>query len=257
MSETAMSAGSTIAETEAEWSLRVDLAAAFRVAYHLGWNRGINNHITARIPGQPDQFLMNPMGPGWDEITASSLIRVSLSGTPLSHPQAKLAPAGLNFHSGMLAARPEIGCIIHVHPMIGVVMSAMDTELMIVDQSSCHIYGEVGTHAFEGFPEAEEEVPRLLADLGDKHTLIMENHGLLSVGRTVGEAFQFMRRLIEACELHITLVSTGAPIRRIPEEVLERTRARIAEKRNSPGYSQTEWEYHLRTAQRVAPGFDA
>jgi DNA-binding transcriptional regulator YhcF (GntR family) len=118
--------------------------------------------------------------------------------------------------------------------MIGVVMSALEDELMIVDQSSCHIYGEVGYHAFEGFAEEEDEVPRLLRDLGDRHTLIMHNHGLLAVGRSVAEAFQFMRRLIEACEIHVRLVSTGAPIRAIPHEILEHTRVQIAQKRNRP-----------------------
>lgn len=256
MTSIAPSIGSAIAESEAEWALRVDLAAAFRVAHAKGWNRGVNNHITARIPERPDQFLMNPFGLGWDEITASNLVRTSLDGRPLSHPQAKLAVAGLNFHSGMLRARPELGCVLHVHPPVGVVMSALQDELMIVDQSSCHIYGEVGYHAFEGFAEEEDEVPRLLNDLGERHTLIMHNHGLLSVGRSVAEAFQFMRRLIDACEIHIKLASTGAPIRHIPHDVLEQTRIQVAQKRNKPGYAQTEWDYHLRLAHRIAPGFD-
>lgn len=248
--------GRQIAQSDTEWDLRVDLAAAFRMAYAQGWNRGINNHITARIPDQPDQFLMNPFGLGWDEITASTLVRTSLAGVPLSHRQAKLAPAGLNFHSGMLRERPDLNCILHVHPMIGVVMSALEDELMIVDQSSCHIYGEVGYHSFEGFAEEDDEVPRLLSDLGDRHALIMRNHGLLSVGRSVAEAFQFMRRLIEACEIHVRLASTGAPIRAIPVEVLEHTRRQVTQKRNKPGYSQNEWAYHRRSAQRIAPGFD-
>jgi ribulose-5-phosphate 4-epimerase/fuculose-1-phosphate aldolase len=241
---------------DAEVALRRNLAAAFRVAHHLGWNRGINNHITHRLTDRDDEFLMNPFGLGWDEITASNLVRTSLDGKPLSHPTAKLAPAGLNFHSGMLSARPDINCVIHVHPQPGVVMSLLDTELAIMDQTSCHIYGEYAYHDFEGFAEEEDEVPRILRDLGDRHLLIMRNHGLLSVGRNIGEAFQFMRRLIEACELHIATLATGAPVRLIAPEVLELTREQIAVKRQKPDYSDTEWKYHLRTAELVAPGFD-
>jgi ribulose-5-phosphate 4-epimerase/fuculose-1-phosphate aldolase len=231
------------------------MAAAFRVAFAMGWNKGINNHITARLPDAPDEFLMNPFGLGWDEITVSNLVRTSLDGTPLSHPGAKLAPAGLNFHSGMLKARPDINCIIHVHPTPGVIMSALDTDLVIMDQTSCHIYGEYGYHDFEGFAEEEDEVPRLLNDLGDKHLLIMRNHGLLAVGRTIGEAFQFMRRLIEACEVHIQVMQTGSPVRHIPKDVLELTREQIAVKRSKPGYSENEWRYHVRSAERIAPDF--
>lgn len=241
--------------SDAERDLRVNLAAAFRIAHHYGWNRQILNHITARIPGQPDRFLMNPLGMGWDEITASALVTTTLDGSILSHTGVSLAPAGLNFHSGILLAQPDTNCIIHVHPTPGVVISATKTGLIIVDQSGCHIYGEVGTHDFEGFAQEEDEVPRILRDLGDKHALIMWNHGLLTVGRTIGEAFLFMRRLVDACELQERLMATGAEIRRIPEDVLEFTRKQITEKRKKPTYSDAEWRYHLRLAYRLDPSF--
>jgi ribulose-5-phosphate 4-epimerase/fuculose-1-phosphate aldolase len=239
----------------AESALRVELAAAFRVGHHYRWNLQINNHITARIPDCPDRFLMNPYGPGWDEITASNLVTVDFSGKILSHEGVKLAPAGYNFHSGILKARAQVGCVLHVHAMSGVVVSAMKDELKIVDQSGCHIYGEVGTHHYEGFAQEEDEVPRILADLGDKHCLLMHNHGLLSVGRTIGEAFLYMRRLIDACELQERLMATGAAIRELPRDVLEFTRAQINEKRKSPAYSDAEWQYHLRLAERLDPAF--
>lgn len=246
----------TAAIPESERLLRRDMAAAFRVAHHMNWNRGINNHITHRLKDRNDEFLMNPFGLGWDEVTASGLVRTALDGTPLSHPDAKLAPAGLNFHSGILAARPDINCVMHVHPQPGVIISMLEQDLEIMDQTSCHIYSEFAYHDFEGFAEEEDEVPRILRDIGEKHLLIMRNHGLLAVGRSIGETFQFMRRLIEACELQIAVLSTGAEIRPIPLEVLELTRGQIAVKRGKPGYSETEWQYHVRTAERIAPGFD-
>lgn len=241
----------------AERDMRVQLAAAFRIAHHYRWNLQVLNHMTARVPGHPDRFLMNPLGLGWDEITASSLVTADLDGNILSHTDVKLAPAGLNFHSGILREKPEINCTVHVHPTAGVVISATQEGLIIVDQSGCHIYGEVGVHDFEGFAQEEEEVPRILRDLGDKHALLMWNHGLLTIGRSVSEAFLYMRRLVDACELQERLMATGAPIRRIPVDVLEHTRAQISEKRKSPAYSESEWKYHMRMAQRLYPGFDA
>jgi ribulose-5-phosphate 4-epimerase/fuculose-1-phosphate aldolase len=241
--------------SDAERELRVQAAAAFRIAHHYGWNRQINNHITVRLPVQPDRFLMNAYGLGWDEITASNLVTVDLAGNVLSHADVTLAPAGLNFHSGILRERPQLNCVIHVHATPGVVISATKGGLIIVDQAGCHIYGEVGTHDFEGFAEEADEVPRILRDLGDKHALIMWNHGLLAVGRTLGEAFLYMRRLVDACELQERLMATGAEIRRIPQEVLEHTRGQIADKRKKPAYSDAEWQYHLRLAYRLDPSF--
>lgn len=246
----------SLSAKEAERALRVDLAAALRLGYHDGWNRTINNHITARLPDRGDQFLMNPKGPGWDEITASKLVRLSLEGEVLDPPDGLVAPAGLNFHSGILRAHNDVNCIIHVHAMAGVLVSALREELMIVDQASCHIEGEVAYHEFEGFAEGADEVPRLLEDMGDKPALIMRNHGVLTVGRSIGEAFQRMSRLIRACEIHIALRSTGVAINPIPEPALAATRQQIAEKRRRPGYSENEWKYHRRRAMRIAPDLD-
>ena len=239
----------------AERTLRVELAAAFRVAHHYRWNLQILNHITARLPDRPDRFLMNPYGPGWDEITASNLVTVDFDGHVLSHDGVKLAPAGYNFHSGILKARPHLNCVIHVHATPGVVIAATKGGLQIVDQSGCHLYGEVAGHDFEGFAQEEDEVPRILNDLGDKHCLMMWNHGLLTVGRTLGEAFQYMRRLIDACEVYERLLATGAEIRPIPQEVLEFTRKQIDDKRKTPAYSDNEWRYQVWLAERLDPSF--
>jgi ribulose-5-phosphate 4-epimerase/fuculose-1-phosphate aldolase len=248
-------AQSQYAMSTAERALRVELAAAFRVAHHYRWNLQILNHITARLPDRPGRFLMNPHGLGWDEITASNLVTVDFDGKVLSHDGVKLAPAGYNFHSGILKARPHLASVIHVHATAGVVIAATKGGLEIVDQSGCHLYGEIAGHDFEGFAQEEDEVPRILKDLGDRHCLMMWNHGLLTVGRTLGEAFQYMRRLVDACELYERLRATGAEIRPIPKEVLEYTRKQIDDKRKTPAYSENEWRYHLRLAERLDPSF--
>lgn len=241
--------------SDAEWKLRIAMAAAFRLGYHLNWNRVLSNHISARIPDRPDRFLMNPYGLGWNEITASSLATVDYDGHVLSHTDVELAPAGFNFHSGILKARPDLNCTIHVHPVAGVVIASTKQGLKIRDQTSCHIYGEVGYHDFEGFAQEGEETERILRDLGDGHLLIMWNHGLLSVGASVPEAFTFMRRLIAACEIQERLMATGAEPRDIPQDVLDFTRRQILDKRKKRAYSDIEWRYYLRLADSLDPSY--
>ncbi|MDB5510191.1 MAG: aldolase superfamily protein [Hyphomicrobiales bacterium] len=240
--------------TQAEWDLRVNHAAALRMGYHLNWNRSINNHITVRLPGGEGRFLMNPRGSGWDEATASSLVTTDYDGATHSHSGVRLAPAGFNFHSGILKARPDLNCVIHVHPIEAVVLSATMGGLKIVDQPGCYIYDEWGEHDFEGFAQEADEVPRILRDLGDdKHLLMMWNHGLLSVGRSIAEAFFYMLKFVEACRLYERVLATGDEVRTLPKEVLEFTRSQIAAKRASPDFGLEEWNYFLRTAERLYP----
>lgn len=240
--------------TQEEWDLRVSHAAALRMGYHLNWNRSINNHITVRLPGDEGRFLMNRRGSGWDEATASNLVTTDYTGVAHSHTGVRLAPAGFNFHSGILKARPDLNCVIHVHPIETVVLSATRGGLKIVDQPGCYLYGEYGEHDFEGFAQEADEVPRILRDLGpDRHLLMMWNHGALSVGRSIAEAFFYMLKFVEACRLYERVLATGADVREIPQNVLEFTRSQIAEKKKGPDFGVEEWTYYLRTAERLYP----
>ena len=241
--------------SDAEWETRVNLAAAFRVAHHHGWNETVRNHITARLPDAPEHFLMNPMGLGWHEITASNLLKVDLDGTVLTESDLAPGPAGLNFHSAILRAKPDLNCTFHIHPTQGVAVSAMKDGLIYVDQGGCALYGQVAYHEFEGLAEEADEAPRIVSDLGDKFAMIMWNHGLLTVGRTIGEAVTYMASLVAACDLQIRLMSTGAEIRSIPEEVLEHTSRQMAKRRgNKPG-GELDWQMYLRLADRLDPSF--
>ena len=243
--------------SETERKLRKELAAAFRIAHHLGWNIDTLNHITLRIP-DTDLFLMNPLGLGWDEITASALATVDYDGHVLSHSGIRLATAGFNFHSGILKARPDINCVIHTHEDAGVVIGAIHDGLMIFGQGGCRLCDEVGYHAFEGLANQEDEVPRILYDLGHKHTLIMRNHGLLSVGASVGEAFGWMRALIDACALQERILATGRPYQIIPEDVQNHTKAQmgVSNRGNAPREDHS-WQYFIRLAERIDPAFAA
>jgi len=241
--------------SDAEHKLRVELAAAFRIAHHLAWNIDTLNHITVRI-ADTDTFLMNPLGLGWDEITASSLTTVTFEGRILSHTGIRLAPAGFNFHSGILHARPDINCVIHTHHDAGTVVGATEDPVLIFDQGGCRLFGEVGYHAFEGLANQHDEVPRILHDLGHRHTLIMRNHGLLSVGASIGEAFGWMRALVDACTLQERVLATGRPFRTIPEDLQKHTKMQMrGDNRGNTPREDHSWQYFLRLAERLDPAF--
>jgi ribulose-5-phosphate 4-epimerase/fuculose-1-phosphate aldolase len=241
--------------TDDEWQARVDLAAAFRLASHFGWNDGLGNHISCRIPNHNEYFLINSRRYGWHEITASNLVRLDLIKKIESKAEASVGPAGLNFHRAILQARADMNCVLHTHAMPGVVVSVLEDGLEILDQTGCMIFGEVAEHAFEGYASESSEGERIVRDLGDKRVMLMWNHGLLSVGQTVGEAFLFMKRLIWACELQRNVAATERPIRRIPTAALEHIRRQIQEKRGNAPYGDLEWAMLRRLADKIDPGY--
>ena len=236
----------------AEQETRLELAAAFRAAYKFGWNRTISNHFTARLPDNDQHFLMNPRGLGWHEVTAANLVKLDLAGNVLSETELLPGPAGLNFHSAILKAKPEIHCTMHLHTMDGVVISALEGGLQFYDQESCAIYGQVSYHQFEGLAEEADEAPRIIADLGDKFTMIMLNHGLLSVGRTIGEAFIYMDKLIRACETEVRILATGKTARPLPREVCEHTYRQLAGRRGNKPSGDLEWQMYRRLVAQQA-----
>jgi ribulose-5-phosphate 4-epimerase/fuculose-1-phosphate aldolase len=239
----------------AEWETRVQLAAAFRIAHALGWNDGVTNHITARLPDAPDQFVICPQGLGWDEMTASSLIKADVSGRILSNSELSPGPAGLNFHSAILAALPHVACTMHIHPMAGVVISALKSGLMILDQRGCLLHDEVAYHDFEGYARAKDEAPRIDAELGAKRTMIMRNHGVLAVGRTIGEMFYFMGKLIAACELQERVMATGGEINPIPEAVIAVANRQSQERYKDKPFGNLDWKMLTRRLARVDSSF--
>jgi ribulose-5-phosphate 4-epimerase/fuculose-1-phosphate aldolase len=240
---------------DAEWRQLVELAAAFRIAHQRGWNDGATNHITLRLAGTPNEFLINPQGVGWDEVTASCLVRADLSGRVVEETDYTPGPAGLNFHSAILAARPEIACTMHIHALAGVVISVLKRGLMILDQRGCLLHNQVAYHDFEGYARAKDEAPRIVAELGTKHTMLMRNHGLLAVGRSIAETFYFMGKLIAACELQERVMATGGEINEIPESVIEVANRQTFERYQNKPLGEGEWKMHRRRLERVDPSF--
>lgn len=241
--------------SEAEWRTRVDLAAGCRMAYHFGWNHSIRNHLTARVPDEPDKFLMNPIGLLWNEITASDFLKVDFDGKCHTISDRPPGPAGLVFHGAILEAQPHRNCSFHLHPMEGVVVSAMKNGLVYACQESLALYGQIAYHAFESQADDLDEGRRIAEELGDKTCMIMWNHGLLSVGRTIAEGFYTMQQLIEACRIQVRLMATGTEIREIPKEICELTYRKFKERQKERPFGQADWDAYYRLVEKADPSF--
>ena len=208
--------------SDAEWQTRVDLAAAYRLVAHYGWDDLIFTHISARVPGSDHHFLLNPYGMMFDEVIASSLVKVDLSGKIVMDSPHFINPAGFTIHSAVHAAREDALCVMHLHTEYGIAVSAQKEGLLPISQQSLLALASLAYHDYEGLALNEEEKPRLVADLGGKHHMILRNHGLLTLGRTVAEAFLSMFILERACKIQVLAQSGGSELVPIPGTILDR-----------------------------------
>ena len=207
--------------SEAEWQQRVDLAAAYRLVARFGWDDLIFTHISARVPGPEHHFLINPYGATFDEITASSLVKVDLDGNKLFADSADINPAGFVIHSAVHAAREDANCVLHVHSVNGVAVSAQDEGLLPLSQHSIFVLSSLGYHDYEGVALEDDEKPRLVRDLGRNIFLMLRNHGLLTVGRSVAEAFVAMYFFEAACMIQIRAQAGGGKLRHISKDIID------------------------------------
>ncbi|MBI5720866.1 MAG: class II aldolase/adducin family protein [Burkholderiales bacterium] len=243
---------------DAEWAVRCDLAAAYRLVALFGWTYLIGNHLSARVPGTDDEFLLNPYGMMFEEITASSLVKVDQHGKLLSDTEYIVNPAGFVIHGCIHAARPDLDCVIHLHTRDGGAVATQDEGLLPITQNALLIYDQVTYHDYEGVALDMEERARLLADLGDKRIMILRNHGTLTAGRTVAEAFVTMYRLEKACEMQIAAQSGGGKLRALPPAVVQgtiETGKRIYSKGGLSPEGAREWKALLRKLERDDPGY--
>jgi len=208
---------------EAEWALRVQLAAAYRIAHYLGWAELIYTHISARVPGTQHHFLINPYGLRFDEVTASNLVKVDIDGETVGQHGYQANKAGFIIHSAIHMAREEAACVFHTHTLAGMAVSAQEEGLLPVHMYSHNFYGRLSYHDFEGPSMRLGERERLVRSLGGNSSLMLRNHGLLTVGRTIPEAFCLHWRLNRACE--VQLAAQGAKLRIPPTEVCEQSLA--------------------------------
>jgi ribulose-5-phosphate 4-epimerase/fuculose-1-phosphate aldolase len=204
-----------------EWAVRVDLAAAYRLVAHFGWEDLVFTHITVRVPGTDDQFLINPYGVFFDEITASSLVKIDLQGKKVDDSPFPVNPAGFVIHSAIHAGRHDAKCVLHTHTVSGVAVSAQRAGLQPISQHSIFVLASLGYHDFEGPATRDDEKPRLVADLGDNAHLILRNHGLLTVGETVADAFVAMYYLEASCAIQVRAQSGGGELIPVPKDIID------------------------------------
>lgn len=237
----------------AEWQARVDLAAAYRWAQHAGWNDSIFNHITLRVPGEPEHFLIKPHELMFEEVTASSLLKLDMEGRAMGE-EKPINPAATTIHTAVLVARPDINAVAHVHTEPGIAISALKGGLKYFCQDAMNFYDRIGYHDFEGIATDTEECARLARDLGlANHSLILRNHGLLTTGHTMAGAVTAMAMLIRIADAQLRLMAADRDIVEPPPEVCERTAKQFDKQRAGGG--RTEWAAILRKLDRIDPSF--
>ena len=240
--------------SDAEWQQRVDLAACYRLVALFGWDDLIFTHISARLPGPKHHFLINPYGWMFDEITASSLIKVDLHGQKVEASPDEVNPAGFTIHSAIHAAREDAHCVLHVHSVNGVAVSAQHEGLLPLSQHAMFVTSSLGYHDYEGVALEADEKPRLVRDLGANRYLMLRNHGLLTVGRSVAEAFVAMYFFETACMIQVRAMSGGAPLRRIQQGIVDGAPVQWDKVTRGAG-GGLAWPALLRKLDRVNPGY--
>jgi ribulose-5-phosphate 4-epimerase/fuculose-1-phosphate aldolase len=237
-----------------EWQVRVDLAAAYRLVAVYGWDDLVFTHISARVPGPEHHFLINPYGMMFEEITASSLVKIDLNGRIVMESDYHVNPAGFTIHSAVHSAREDALCVMHLHTDYGIAVSAQEHGLLPISQQSSFVLASLGYHDYEGLALNDEEKPRLVSDLGNKTFLILRNHGLLTVGVSVADAFLSMFLLERACRIQILAQSGGEKLITIPEEILAQIPAQeMVVTKGGPG--RLVWPGLLRKLDRMGANY--
>jgi ribulose-5-phosphate 4-epimerase/fuculose-1-phosphate aldolase len=251
-----MAAGADVRQqvSDEEWQRRVNLAACYRVIAMYGWDDLVFTHISARVPGPEEHFLINPYGWLFEEITASSLVKVNLDGDIVLATDNVVNPAGFVIHSAVHAARHDVACVLHTHTKAGVAVSAQADGLLPISQVSLFPYAALAYHDYEGVALNDDEKPRLVADLGNSNALILRNHGLLTTGATIADAFLMMYVLETACQTQILAQSGGSELIQVSPAIVAGIQAQ-AEKVTRGLGGALVWPGLLRKLDRRDPSF--
>ncbi len=244
--------------TPQEWQARVDLAACYRLTAHYGMSDMMANHITLRVPGQEHAFLTNPYGMMYEEMTASCLVKIDHDGEVLYKPDFGELNYGLNkpgfiLHSAVHKARPEVNCVIHTHTAAGLAVSSLACGMLPINQTAMRFLN-VSYHDYMGVVLDMTEQTILVHDLGNTDAMVLRNHGLLTCGRTVGEAFNWMHRMELSCRAQLAAMACNSPIQQVSQQVLDETFMNYQPQTRRP-YGVMEWPGLLRMLDRMDPSF--
>jgi ribulose-5-phosphate 4-epimerase/fuculose-1-phosphate aldolase len=234
-----------------EWAVRVDLAAAYRLVALFHWDDLVFTHITARVPGPEHHFLINPYGMLFDEITAGSLVKIDMQGNKVESSPWPINPAGFTIHSAIHAARHDVECVLHTHTVNGIAVSAQKKGVLPISQQSIFVLAGLAYHDYEGVALRDDEKPRLVSDLGSNVFLMLRNHGLLTVGRTVAEAFQRMYIFESACAIQVRAQAGGGELVSIPRSIIETAPQQQRDVTHNMGPHQLVWPGLLRRLDRI------
>jgi ribulose-5-phosphate 4-epimerase/fuculose-1-phosphate aldolase len=246
---------STERPARTEQDIRRDLAAAYRLAARRGWDDTVYTHLSAAVPGEPGAYLLNPFGARFDEITASSLVKVNTRGEVIDGSGRPVNPTGFTIHGAVHAARPDVECVIHLHTRWGVALSMLPGGLRPSSQWAMRWHGRLGRHAYEGLALGSDEQQRLVANLGRLDGLILENHGTLTVGRSVAEAWMLMYLLERAAEAQLlAMAASGGRVLEATADTAALTyRQWVGDGNERDG--DVEWPALLRGLQRTDPDY--
>lgn len=236
----------------AEWQARVDLAALYRLVAHFGWTDTVYNHISMRTPGEENSFLINPFGYLYEEVTASSLVKVNVDGEILYDPTGfGINRPGFVIHGAVHRARHDVACVIHTHTPAGIAVSTQEEGLLPISQHAAVLYGRIGYHDAEGITYDVDEQTRLVNDLGPHRAMILRNHGLVTAGRNAGETFYLQTMLERACAAQVAALASKN-VRRLPAEAITQTHAVMDA---MDGDYSRDWAAMVRLADRIGPDF--
>jgi ribulose-5-phosphate 4-epimerase/fuculose-1-phosphate aldolase len=237
-----------------EWRTRVDLAACYRLIAYYEMTDLTFTHISARVPGEDENFLLNPFHMMFEEITASSLVKLGKDGTILDDTPYTYNPAGYTIHSAVFAARPDVSCVLHTHSTAGMAVASMECGLLPLTQTSLRFHNALAYHEYEGVALDLDERPRLARDLGTHYAMILRNHGLLTVGRTVAEAFVLMHRLESACRAQLQAQTAGVKLVALSENVRNHAAGQYQATMKTP-FGDREWPSLRRMMDRLDPTY--
>jgi ribulose-5-phosphate 4-epimerase/fuculose-1-phosphate aldolase len=229
--------------SQGEWQARVDLAAVYRLTAHYGWDDVIYNHSSMRVPGEPRMFLMKKHDLLYTEVTASNLVKVSMDGD-LDEKSGVNRP-GFTLHGGVLSGREDVDCAVHIHTNNGMAIGALKHGLRMVSQQAIRFYQRIGYHAYEGITEDFDERARINKDLGKNRAMIMNHHGLLTVGKSARESFVLMKALVDAIDIQLTLEGIGGDLVEIPAAICAKTAEQY--EHHDAGRGSHDWAAYLRT----------
>ncbi|HVE07723.1 MAG TPA: class II aldolase/adducin family protein [Paraburkholderia sp.] len=239
--------------SDAERSTRVDLAAAYRLAALNGWDDLVYTHISASVPGEPGHFLINPFGFGFAEVCASNLVKIDIDGNVVGTREHPVNATGFALHAAVHAARSDAFCVMHLHNTAGIAVSIQPEGLQPASQHALRFHGHLAYHDYEGLAFTPADARRLIADLGSKPAMLLRNHGTLTLGRTVAEAYVLMATLIKACEIQLQAQAGGAPLVLPSPAVAQRTAEQLYDGGAIEG--ALEWPALLRKLDRIDPAY--